>query len=228
MEPRAGGRPPLSRLPLLSVGWRHPVCPCGPQGPRGRAWGGGGVLSFSQRNAHVGNHGNVPSLEVPAQPCPERVPPGRRPPTPSPPLPWVEVPGEPPDSPTRRHQLGWLPGSQRDRPSWEHGLRPEPWCLPDRLRGRAPGLVLTPGWPGFDGFPHGSSSCAYLVLCQTRVAPDLVPGSVPAPGAVETVCHGAGGGLRHWCLGSVPALSDVRQRFASGERPPSQSLCLLS
>lgn len=131
MEPRAGGRPPPPCLPLLSVGWRHPVCPFGPQGLRGQAWGGK-VLSFSQRNAHVGNHGNVLSLEVPAQACPECMPPGRAPPPPLP-LPWVGVPGEPPDSPTHRHQLGRLPGSQRDRPSGEHGLRPEPWCLPDRL-----------------------------------------------------------------------------------------------
>ena len=47
-----------------------------------------------------------------------------------------------------------------------------------------------------------------------RVAPDPVPGSVLALWAVETfkametVCRGAGGGLGHWCLGSVPALSD--------------------
>lgn len=103
-------------------------CHSGLQGLRGRALGGEVLLS-SQENAHAGNHGNALSLEVPAHPCPESVLLLAGPPTP--PLPWLGVPGEPPASPTRRHQLGRLPGSPRDRPSGEHSLRPEPRRLPD-------------------------------------------------------------------------------------------------
>lgn len=57
-------------------------------------------------------------------------------------LPWVGAPREPPDCPTHRDQLGRLPGSQSDRLSREHGLCPEPWCLPHRLPGSAPGVVV--------------------------------------------------------------------------------------
>lgn len=41
--------------------------------------------------------------------------------------------------PPHRDQLGWLPGNQSDRLSWEPDLRSQPWCLPYRLAGTVPG-----------------------------------------------------------------------------------------
>ena len=124
---------------------------------------GGKVLSFSQRNAHVGNHGNVLSLEVPAQACPEYMPPGRAPPPPrhcpclglgslesllTPPPAGISWDG------FRGARGIALPGSMAYARS--HGVyltdsEVGPWA-----RGLC-SLVLTPGWPGFEVFPMAAA-----------------------------------------------------------------------
>lgn len=81
-------------------------------------------------------------------------------------LPWVGAPREAPDFSAHRDQLGRLPGSQSDRLSRNHSLRPEPWCLPRRRPGSAPGAVAGPTEPGWAGL---------LVLCSGRpLALDLL------------------------------------------------------
>lgn len=149
-----GGRASPAGPVCLSVEWRYPALPPLPQRALWTNFGGE-VLSFSQRNVRLALE-TIFSLEVPGCPCP---PPGR-----DSPVPWVGVPGEPPDSPTCRDQLGRLPGSQSDRPSGEHGLCPEPWCLPHGLPGSAPGAAAWAAEPSWDGL---------LVLCSGQPRPGL-------------------------------------------------------